>query len=55
MLMLLLVCASLAAMAFGVLVAYAICKLMFIVFRYHVRSHADRTLPVSANAVQSAM
>jgi hypothetical protein len=37
---LMLVCASLAAMAFGVLAAYGICRIAFAILRAHVRSVA---------------
>lgn len=36
--MLMLVCASLAAMAFGVLGAYGICRMAFAILREHARS-----------------
>jgi hypothetical protein len=38
--MLMLVCASLAAMAFGVLAAYGICRAAFALLRVHARSVA---------------
>jgi hypothetical protein len=38
--MLMLVCASFAAMAFGVLAAYGICRAGFAVLRFHARSVA---------------
>lgn len=38
--LLMLFCASVAAMAFGVLVAYAICRAGFAVLRIHARSVA---------------
>lgn len=37
---LMLVCASLAALAFGVLAAYGICRSAFAIFRIHARSVA---------------
>jgi hypothetical protein len=37
---LMLICASAAAMAFGVLAAYAICRLVFLALRIHSRSVA---------------
>lgn len=40
MIMLMLVCAVLASLALGVLVAYGICQLMFRVFRVHAESAA---------------
>jgi hypothetical protein len=43
--LLMLTCASLAALAFGVLVAYGICRTAFAAMRLHVRS-------IAANAVQ---
>ena len=39
MLMFLVVCASLAALALGVLIAYALCRLLFILFRHHAAAH----------------
>ncbi|MGC9292360.1 MAG: hypothetical protein ACP5EP_06500 [Acidobacteriaceae bacterium] len=54
MLMLLLVCASLASLAFGVLVAYAVCNGMLLVFRRHAQSHAAKALAVSANVAHSS-
>lgn len=54
MLMLLLACASLASMAIGVLVAYAICRLMFQVFRRHAQLHRVNTLAVSEKMAPSA-
>ena len=38
--LLMLVCASLAAMAFGVLGAYALCRIAFSILRIHARSAA---------------
>ncbi|MGC2163187.1 MAG: hypothetical protein WA634_14845 [Silvibacterium sp.] len=38
--LLMLVCASFAAMAFGVLAAYGICRVAFAVLRIHARSVA---------------
>jgi hypothetical protein len=43
--LLMLTCASLAALAFGVLLAYGLCRAAFAVIRMHVRS-------VAANAAQ---
>jgi hypothetical protein len=43
---LMLVCASLAALAFGVLAAYGICRSAFAIFRIHARSVAASTVPV---------
>lgn len=39
-----LICASAASMAFGVLVAYGVCKVCFIVLRIHARSVATETI-----------
>lgn len=48
---LMLVCASLASMAFGVLVAYWICRAGFAVLRIHARSVAlGSTVPVLGSA-----
>jgi hypothetical protein len=41
--LLMLVCASLAALAFGVLLAYGICRIAFAIIRLHARSIAART------------
>jgi hypothetical protein len=35
---LMLICASVAALAFGVLAAYAVCRTAFAIFRMHARS-----------------
>jgi hypothetical protein len=35
---LMLVCASVASLAFGVLAAYGICRVAFVLFRLHARS-----------------
>jgi hypothetical protein len=35
---LMLICASLASLAFGVLAAYVICRMAFALFRIHARS-----------------
>ncbi len=40
--MMMVVCASLAAMALGVLMAYGMCRAMFGVFRHHVQMRALR-------------
>ncbi len=53
MLMLLLVCASLAALALGVLIAYAVCQLLFRVFRHHVASHSRAAVAVRSHAHSS--
>ena len=55
MLTLLVVCASLAALAFGVLLAYVICRLMFLEFRRHAQAHAARVLPVSTPVAHSSL
>ena len=41
--LLMLACASLAALAFGVLLAYGVCRVAFGAMRMHVRSIAART------------
>ena len=55
--LLMLTCASLAAMALGVLLAYGICRAAFAVMRMHVRSvaasHASQ--PESQSAPQTAI
>ena len=50
-----LTCAVLAALAFGVLVAYTLCQLFFTVMRIHARSlrPAVKTAPVEAQAQAS--
>lgn len=45
---LMLVCASLASMAFGVLVAYWLCRAGFAMLRMHARSVAVQAKPVVA-------
>jgi uncharacterized protein (DUF2062 family) len=47
---LMLVCAVLASLAFGVLVAYGICQAMFRVFRVHAESAAKQR--ISAGSVR---
>jgi len=42
-----LVCASLAALAFGVLLAYGVCRVAFAAMRLHVRSVALAAQPQS--------
>jgi uncharacterized protein (DUF2062 family) len=51
---LLLVCAVLASLAFGVLVAYGICQMMFRVFRVHSISTAREREQRKAATVQIA-
>ena len=50
-----LVCGVLASLALGVLVAYGICKGMFVVFRMHVRQVAagSRRVVAPAQVVKS--
>ena len=50
-----LVCAVLASLAVGVLVAYGICMSMFVVFRMHVRQVAagSRRVVAPAQVVKS--
>jgi hypothetical protein len=52
-----LVCAVLASMALGVLVAYGICMGMFVAFRMHVRqvaaSNASRRVVAPAQVAKS--
>ena len=43
-----LVCAVLASLASGVLLAYAVCIAMFEAFRIHARQVAERQAPVAA-------
>ncbi len=52
MLMFLVVCASLAALALGVLIAYALCRLLFILFRHHASAHilAEPMRPATAGS-----
>ncbi len=50
--LLMLVCASVAAMAFGVLAAYGICRAAFAALRIHARSVAGTAISVSAVGVQ---
>jgi hypothetical protein len=45
-----LICAVLASLALGVLVAYAICQVMFRVFRVHSISAARRRTAVAVRA-----
>jgi hypothetical protein len=47
---LMLVCASLAALAFGVLAAYGICRVAFVLFRIHARSVAADVAQVKLHA-----
>lgn len=55
--LLMLTCASLAALAFGVLLAYGICRTAFAIMRMHVRSvaaaHANQ--PESQPAPQTVI
>jgi len=48
--MLMLVCASLASLAFGVLAAYGICRTAFALFRIHARSVASNAAQVELSA-----
>ncbi len=50
---LMLICAVAASLAFGVLVAYGICQVMFRVFRVHATSVAEER--VAAPAVRVAI
>jgi hypothetical protein len=45
---LMLICASFAALAFGVLAAYTICRTAFALFRIHARSVAAARIKVGA-------
>jgi len=45
-----LVCASLASLAFGVLAAYGICRIAFALFRIHARSVAADVAQVKLHA-----
>jgi hypothetical protein len=52
---LMIVCASLAALAFGVLTAYGICRTAFAIIRIHARSVAAQAIqPEPAPAPQIA-
>lgn len=55
MLMFLVVCASLAALALGVLIAYALCRLLFILFRHHAAAHMLAEPMRPATAVSSSV
>ncbi len=55
MLMLLVVCASLAALALGVIAAYAICRGILLVFRHRAQFHANSAVVVSAGAAHSSL
>jgi hypothetical protein len=48
--MLMLICASLAALAFGVLAAYGICRAAFAMFRIHASSVAAARIKVTSAA-----
>ena len=50
---LMLICAVAASLAFGVLVAYGVCQVMFRVFRHHATAVARER--VSASAVRVAI
>jgi|HubBroStandDraft_1064217.scaffolds.fasta_scaffold145512_2 hypothetical protein len=50
--LLMLACASLAALAFGVLLAYGICRVAFAAMRLHVRSVALASQPQSESDSQ---
>lgn len=51
--LLMLLCAALASMAFGLLAAYALCRVAFYVFRIHaVQVAAERAKPRIAPASQ---
>ena len=53
MISILLVCAVLASLAAGVLLAYFICQLLFEIFRMHAESVSNASAPsVTAQAVQ---
>lgn len=51
--LLMLICAALAAMAFGVLAAYAVCRSAFAIFRIHALQVAQRAKPRVAPVSQS--
>jgi len=54
--LLMLACASLAALAFGVLLAYGICRAAFAVIRMHARSVAAQAAePEAQSAPQTAI
>jgi ABC-type glycerol-3-phosphate transport system permease component len=46
--LLMLICASLAALAFGVLAAYMLCRMAFGTLRIHARSVATQTAALKA-------
>jgi uncharacterized protein (DUF2062 family) len=48
---LMLVCAVMASLAFGVLVAYCICQMMFHLFRVHAVSAAKERVGTSVQVV----
>ena len=52
--LLMLACASLAALAFGVLLAYGFCRAGFALIRIHARSVAAQAQPKPAPAPQTA-
>lgn len=45
---LLMISAALASLAIGVTIAYALCSVLFAVFRMHVRAHVAASLGVQA-------
>jgi hypothetical protein len=49
---LMLICATLAALAFGVLAAYGACRGAFAIFRIHALQVAERAKPSIASASQ---
>lgn len=51
--LLMLACASIAAMAFGVLAAYGICRAAFATLRIHARSVAGETIGVQNGQLKS--
>jgi hypothetical protein len=53
--LLMLACASLAALAFGVLLAYGICRTAFAIMRMHVRSVAAANSAEPESAPQTAI
>jgi len=48
-----LICAVLASLALGVLLAYGLCLLLFRLFRAHATSVAERHVPTATAPVQN--
>jgi hypothetical protein len=52
--LLMLVCAAAAALAFGVLAAYSLCRVAFALLRFHARSIAEQSLRGNHAAKEAA-